>query len=574
MIYNKDTFLNYIENSSVLTFVKDLRATKDDKSKSSPFLFECDLLFAGDKIPVRIFIPRKFPLALPKVILPTFDHLGFIPHIEPNGSVCFLEQESVYINIDEPETVFHASIELVIQTLTDGTTGTNRIDFREEFNAFWERNDFKSSLSLISFIEIAEEPKVIKVLRNNKTTIIYDENWNTERVKKVLFNGRSAHEKSGLFIPLELSDKIIPPNYNQKWTSAEFSNWLQPLISEDNWNFVMENILNKRPNRFEYVILGIPRSTGPTLLIGVHLKPKGNQLHPLLNEDSDWNLSYLNIHRLEANASMPRGGANLNLRNKKILIVGCGSVGSHLVDMLVKLGVGSLKLIDPDILKMDNVQRFTVGHEYVGKRKVDALKTFYEKNYLNCKIEVVKNSIEDLILSSEFDSDEYDLIISTTGDPTINLYLNQYISLLTKSKPFVVGWNEPLGIGGHAIISVPGQTGCYRCLFREQHNISSFAAKNQPKPFHVKHLGCGEVYTPYAAIDSIRTAEMIARAVNHYFNDSSMQSQLISWKGDSKEFIDAGFIVSDRYKNQTTEEMHDLRFDFVNKDCEICKNNE
>lgn len=60
--------------------------------------------------------------------------------------------------------------------------------------------------------------------------------------------------------------------------------------------------------------------------------------------------------------------------NKKILLVGCGGVGSPLAELLVRGGFSNLVLIDFDIVDKTNIQRQNYLEEDIGESKVKALK--------------------------------------------------------------------------------------------------------------------------------------------------------------------------------------------------------
>lgn len=58
---------------------------------------------------------------------------------------------------------------------------------------------------------------------------------------------------------------------------------------------------------------------------------------------------------------MPRSGAAVDLGDRHILVVGCGSVGGHAAVGLAYAGVGSLTLVDPDTLEPENAFRHAAG---------------------------------------------------------------------------------------------------------------------------------------------------------------------------------------------------------------------
>lgn len=61
------------------------------------------------------------------------------------------------------------------------------------------------------------------------------------------------------------------------------------------------------------------------------------------------------------------------LAGKHITIVGCGSFGSALADMLVRAGLGALTLVDPETLSVENIGRHLLTSRDLGKAKVHAL---------------------------------------------------------------------------------------------------------------------------------------------------------------------------------------------------------
>ena len=45
------------------------------------------------------------------------------------------------------------------------------------------------------------------------------------------------------------------------------------------------------------------------------------------------------------------------LRSKRILVVGCGGLGGHLIDLMTRLGVGWLRVVDGDVFDPSNLNR-------------------------------------------------------------------------------------------------------------------------------------------------------------------------------------------------------------------------
>lgn len=61
------------------------------------------------------------------------------------------------------------------------------------------------------------------------------------------------------------------------------------------------------------------------------------------------------------------------LKTKRVLVVGCGGLGGHILDQLARLGVGSLRLVDGDVFEPSNLNRQLLSSvPLLGTSKVQA----------------------------------------------------------------------------------------------------------------------------------------------------------------------------------------------------------
>lgn len=138
----------------------------------------------------------------------------------------------------------------------------------------------------------------------------------------------------------------------------------------------------------------------------------------------------------------------------------------------------------------------------------------------------------------------------------------------------VFAWVEPYGIGGHALLTRPGQSGCLQCLFTGAsdpdtplYNRSAFAAYGQS--FGKDDLGCGSFYTPFRGLDAQKTAEQALRLALDGLLKHEKQSPVVSWKGRPEAFTAAGFQLSPRYQ-QTEDQLHENQYAYINPACPVC----
>ena len=150
------------------------------------------------------------------------------------------------------------------------------------------------------------------------------------------------------------------------------------------------------------------------------------------------------------------------LKNAKVLVVGAGGLGSPALLYLAAAGVGTLGIIDFDVVDESNLQRQIIhGQSDIGKPKaVSAKESISEANPL---VEVVLHE-ERLDSSNVFDIFEpYDLIVDGTDNFATRYLVNDAAVLL--GKPYV--WGSIYRFDGQASVFWAEHGPCYRCLYPE-----------------------------------------------------------------------------------------------------------
>ena len=90
------------------------------------------------------------------------------------------------------------------------------------------------------------------------------------------------------------------------------------------------------------------------------------------------------------------GKDSLNkLKNKSVLILGCGGVGGYACEALARSGIGTLILVDFDKVEESNINRQIIALDStIGKLKVDVLEKRIKDINKDCKIIKIKKFIE------------------------------------------------------------------------------------------------------------------------------------------------------------------------------------
>ncbi|NDU76111.1 adenylyltransferase/sulfurtransferase MoeZ [Actinomadura sp. DSM 109109] len=150
------------------------------------------------------------------------------------------------------------------------------------------------------------------------------------------------------------------------------------------------------------------------------------------------------------------------LKNAKVLVVGAGGLGSPALLYLAAAGVGTLGVIDFDVVDESNLQRQIIHRQSsLGRPKVEsAADTVRDINPL---IDVV---VHDTALDRDNIMDifsGYDLIVDGTDNFATRYMVNDAAVLL--GKPYV--WGSIYRFDGQASVFWAEHGPCYRCLYPE-----------------------------------------------------------------------------------------------------------
>lgn len=99
------------------------------------------------------------------------------------------------------------------------------------------------------------------------------------------------------------------------------------------------------------------------------------------------------------------GKENLNdLKNKSVLILGCGGVGGYVVESLARSGIGTLILVDFDVIDESNINRQIIAlTSTIGKNKVDVFEERIKDINKACKIIKINKFIDENNINELFD---------------------------------------------------------------------------------------------------------------------------------------------------------------------------
>jgi len=154
------------------------------------------------------------------------------------------------------------------------------------------------------------------------------------------------------------------------------------------------------------------------------------------------------------------------LKNARVLAIGAGGLGSPTLLYLAAAGVGTLGIVDFDVVDESNLQRQVIhGQSDVGRSKAESARDSVHE--INPLIDVVLHQ-DRLDSSNVFEIfEQYDLIVDGTDNFATRYLVNDAAFFL--GKPYV--WGSIYRFDGQASVFWPTAPGadapCYRCLYPE-----------------------------------------------------------------------------------------------------------
>lgn len=278
-------------------------------------------------------------------------------------------------------------------------------------------------------------------------------------------------------------------------------------------------------------------------------EPKKRFLNPIRSKSMlksvDYRLLPVQVKNLsESSQHVHNMNGVVSLRDKDIVLVGCGTIGGYLADGLVSagggIGKGTITVIDPDVLSIRNVGRHRLGYGYVGLNKAKALAQELLRKNPAINIKVLRDDNELAVIP--------DLLIDSTGEEGVGRLLAQKYNLLCDMLSV---WIEDNGAVVSTFFHSKGKVGCYDCLCRHSRSGIFKVLKNPPKV--VLAGSCSDMYMPFSVAVSL-------------FASAYAMTKVLQWaKGES--IVPLGVMIIDSMFEPNSERIL-FKYEHL---CDICQ---
>lgn len=504
---------------------------------------------------IQLYIAFKEPYSvyLPKIYIDekSYEDIRYIPHVNRDLSICIIEEsDGFYFDIEDlPQIV----VELIAKAKTilrgiDDEEYLNK-EFEREFQAYWnikycsKDKPQEIGLCLVDFQNI-QNLKAIKFVDKFGfyKYLIYTESDEFNLFKDYLKFRNIKYVEIQVF--LTEYDKLKPP-YDTTLRSSldylkhntDFKHRINKLRSDD---FI---IVFKNNNHDEFFGWSYPLINERTK----GFRPVSNWqfLNSKLSERYFIErISFANISpkRLDVRTS----GIEIS-RDLKVAVIGLGSVGSNLLHYLAKYPISEYCLVDPDILKVENVFRNKFGFNYLNYNKIDIAKNEILSKNPFTKVTNHKKSIIDILNENPLFLEQYDCRFIILGISRIEKFILKHLININSSKPLILIWVEPYLASGQLVYLKPED-------FKKGIDLLNnypYHVLNKNQKLSMKEGSCQTGYMPYSDLNlSLFLSNINMILYNFMIEKNVTVSKVFSWIGNIERLIEQGFEIELNYENK------------------------
>jgi molybdopterin/thiamine biosynthesis adenylyltransferase len=363
----------------------------------------------------------------------------------------------------------------------------------------------------------AEPPsRLIRVWRGKDFYLVGDDEAAIERWLEHFFGRRAtAFGQVETAALIWLSKPLLPREYPQ--TAEDILAIARNAGPEP--ARLIEQLADKTPQRL-VVLLGARSMDGPCLAGVTIVKPEGGRFRgkqrpdPLVQGFRPGHVpAALQRQRYFANASVEgfsvmrvdaswihgrdRDERQAHLTLKRVIILGCGSLGAPIALNLAAAGVGDFVLIDPQTLTSPNTGRHELGSTGVGQNKAAGLRELLLGKYPHlASVTHHAATWQDALARNEHLFTDADLVIVAIGNWHAEAQFNDWHLSRGRAPLALYAWIEPRAGAGHAVAIGP-TGGCFECGLDESGGARLPITIWPDTMMREREPGCGAVFQPY-----------------------------------------------------------------------------
>lgn len=494
--------------------VPGARSLSDAELAASPVVnaeFGWDVPF--DQGTLHLLLDKDFPYSEPRVVVDGPPGLLGGPHIELKGKVCIAGDGGRVDSQNPVEVVAHVLSE-ARRLLKENGAGENDADFQHDFRAYWRRDE-QDEIPLRALVTTSGPSREIVGWSGKKVFVADDANLLTRLLTNLNITTNAILQPA---FALWMERLPRPDEYPSSVDG------LRRLVanSADSLRVLDRLLVNPRLPLFG-VLMGPTGGNRPAAIAGLRIEERaipfqhGRRVHDPISKGFRpgrvppailaQRLQLKRLHVDEVDSAKSRRPLYLteDLSSKKVLLIGCGSLGSGIAKLLLQSGVREIVFVDSETIGWENIERHELGASSVGHNKAEALVSAFRLKFPLAQLSAHPTTWIDVYRDHRQLFAASDIVISTCANWNAEGALSDLQQSGELSAPVLYGWLEESALAAHALLLGAGSP-CFRC---------GFSATGDPLLTVVRAsngmpAGCGGGISLYGAIDMAPAQAMIA----------------------------------------------------------------
>jgi len=510
---------------------------------------------------LAVVLPEGFPYEAPRIAVLDAPAVLSWPHLEEDSMLCVLPA-GTSVDPEAPIEQIRELLHDAVRLVQDILAGRLDDDFDREFTAYWRRGVATGVQNFRSLLAPGGTHREVWIWRGKSFHVVAEtdddlRNWLANRFGKKEAAGKAL----GKCICLVAENSMRPGNYPR--TAAD----LGRLFAGDDHAL---DLLIRQAFRegARDVVLAVPTPTGvgfaavsitsgrppppskgrvDTLWKGFRKGSMPRHIAILRVTSAESKVTRHKVERVDHRWNHGRDHDSRQdvIKGASVLVIGCGSLGSSVAELLARAGVGQLTLVDGEIMDWPNISRHALGADQVGQPKASSLARRLSAAFPH--LAGVDAVDQHLTVATSNRLAGHDLVVTTTGAWSVDSLVNA-CQRNGEAGTVLYAWLEPHAAAAHAV-TVPTSGACLRCHMAST-GAPELAVSRWEGGGAITIPSCGGTFTPYGAADLAFAHALVAGQALEALVTPTVDSCHAAWIGRTAGWQGLGGSLNPAWREQ------------------------
>lgn len=482
-----------------------------------------------------LVLPRQFQTTSRARIRLSKDAILRIPHVEADGNLCIDGEPGSGTTYNDEERINSLLCNFYENFVDPWILGKLDNEFEKEALSYWRiligrRKGEHNPIERIFTVDSRHEESRVytaRLLQPSRFVIAGDNSALAER-----FIASLGHRSDGsqllnvLVADVPIDSPLTPKNWPNN--EAELLQLLDQKLSAGQRS-AFDRKGRRNRSIYRIVILraqgcsfGFLLSDGPPTIVKKGQSVRAipcPKLFPLLVERVDPSWSYGRDQHPWIDVR----------QQKKVVVFGAGALGSPVIEQLAKAGVGSIIVVDPDLMSSANISRHLLGAESVQLNKAKQVVRHLSLTNPAVSLKSCPISAQKWLASESLSG--VDVILDLTAESEVRRHIEE--ARQQHPCPLLIGWLEPFVAAAHAC----ALRECDSWLQQGEDPMAALQAVSWPDGIMQREPSCTSDFQSYTASAAAYAVALVAETALALLDGDIPGSIVKSWVRGQK-FLD------------------------------------